>query len=83
MMKMGVWYETALCQSNNGRKNIFANNVDMPFKHGKYFRCVIPVFTELTGKYFFLLQGGVSSHGFGLSVNMSICVRSTTQYYIA
>ena len=53
MMKMGVWYETALCQSNNGRKNIFANNVDMPFKHGKYFRCVIPVFTELTGKIFF------------------------------
>ncbi len=36
MMKMGVWYETALCQSNNNFKNIFANDVQMPFKHGNH-----------------------------------------------
>jgi len=43
MMKLGVWYETAVCQSRNNKVNIFANEIKMPYDHVQMAQCSNPL----------------------------------------
>jgi len=47
MMKLGVLYETALCQSGNNRTNIFDNvNMKLPFNNIQMAQCSLPELSD-------------------------------------
>ena len=39
MMKLGVWYEIALCQSYYNQSNIFQNTIKLPYDHVQMSQC--------------------------------------------
>jgi hypothetical protein len=43
MMKLGAWYELAICQSNYNSTNIFSNDIDLPYKHIQMNQCPNPL----------------------------------------
>ena len=38
-MKLGVWYEVAICQSNYSSSNIFEQNIRLPYDHVVMAQC--------------------------------------------
>lgn len=47
MMKLGVLYETALCQSNNNKTNIFDNlQMKLPYNHVQMAQCSLPMLSD-------------------------------------
>ena len=39
LMKLGVWYEVAICQSNYSSSNIFEQNIRLPYDHVVMAQC--------------------------------------------
>ena len=39
LMKLGAWYEVALCQSNYNSKNIFSQDIKLPYDHVQMVQC--------------------------------------------
>lgn len=42
LMKLGVWYEVSACMFNNGKTNIFRNNITLPYNHVQMLQCSSP-----------------------------------------